>query len=74
MAIGQLENLGFRNRKSIDHRASETVGLHRIALAMILAGEVVDQPGKENPERIKQDLREIDVAGDGSNLHDDFSF
>ena len=41
---------------------------------MILASEVVDQPGKEYPERIKQDLREIDVAGDGSNLHDDFSF
>ena len=46
---------------------------HRVALTVILAAQIKDQPGKEQPEGVKHELRDVDIVGDGAVTHGNLS-
>ena len=54
-----LTAIGRRTRSEIE----------RVAFALVLAAQIVDQAGEEDPEDIQHDLGDVDVAGDCAGLH-----
>ncbi len=68
-AVLREERLGRGDRGKALHVSSPgAVGHQRVALALVLAVQVVDQPGEEQPERVERELGDVDVAGDGADL------
>ena len=43
---------------------AERSEIERIAFALVLATQVEDQAGEEDPEGVEDDLGHVDVAGD----------
>jgi hypothetical protein len=68
-AVRELVGLGLGHGPAIDLGIA-TVGVHhRVTLAVVLAHEVVDQTGEEDPEEVQHELRDVDVLGDSTGSH-----
>jgi hypothetical protein len=69
-AVGERKGLWLRHEdraQGLD--LAGDVVLQRIALAAILTAQIEDQAEEEDPEQVQDDLRDVDVSGDASDIH-----
>jgi len=69
VSVGQDIGLGGRHAGPALGTAARAVADHRVALALVLAQQVVDQPGEEEPEHVKCHLGDVEIAGECAGLH-----
>jgi hypothetical protein len=69
-AIAEDEGLGLGHRQNAGQPLAGLAGDQRKTFALTLQNEIYDEKSEEDPERIKRELGNVDIGGNGAGWHD----
>jgi hypothetical protein len=74
LAMRKFEEFRRRQwREALHLETGEAVGDQRVSFPLVLAPQIQDEAGEEDPERVERKLGDVDIACDGAGMHDETS-